>query len=476
MNKLTSHQKHNFWLKIALCGLFVVVAVCFPGKPAKADFSQLIFNATSSTLFGSGPPDPSHPMGIEFLGSGLSGSVFEIQIKANISPSFTDTIFICGNVSSTIAYANQYGPGNGCQQHTESSDIFKFKRYIPATSTDGGATWDYTFDAFQVNYAGQGFKNASSTTFDPAKTYGLDTQIIGETNFRLKGSSSLKAPWAGFGIYIGTSSLAVPTTDANVKEVYFNILSNTSSTPISPVVFFSVPSAGSTSTDFQNFQAVYSGIATSSATSSAYIVFTANCLSGTCSQPGQIGSGSQQSFRHPDLPDTTTLPGGVYSIPKNFPLVPGLWQGIVCVEDNTGSCVTALASTTITFTITSPVNPGITPIGTSTTITTCDPTSGLISNSLCQAFVWLFYPSQSSLNQFATIKATYQNKPPFGYFPLIQTAISNLSNGTSSVVLITTSTESSFDVVFGTIKTGISWVLYFLLGWWIFHKFKNIDL
>ena len=97
---------------------------------------------------------------------------------------------------------------------------------------------------------------------------------------------------------------------------------------------------------------------------------------------------------------------------------------------------------------------------------------GWIGSELCQVGVFLFIPSSRALRNFVNIKNAVANKPPFGYFSEIQTALTGLSNSSTSVI-ISSSTAATFSSVFGRIRTAMTWILWLVFGFWLFHRIRN---
>ena len=99
---------------------------------------------------------------------------------------------------------------------------------------------------------------------------------------------------------------------------------------------------------------------------------------------------------------------------------------------------------------------------------------GWIGSELCQVGVFLFIPSSKALQNFVNIKDNVANKPPFGYFTAIQNALTGLSNSSTSVI-ISNSTASAFSSVFGRIRTAMTWILWLIFGFWLFHRIRNFE-
>jgi len=114
----------------------------------------------------------------------------------------------------------------------------------------------------------------------------------------------------------------------------------------------------------------------------------------------------------------------------------------------------------------------------------CDPNTNFFQRSLCNMFLFLFYPRQESINQFSNLKGVMENKPPFGYFTVYTQQLQLLENATS-----TTSTLSGQDTRMDTeVQNASSFfliallrdyvfttILWLVLGFYIYHRFKNIS-
>lgn len=107
---------------------------------------------------------------------------------------------------------------------------------------------------------------------------------------------------------------------------------------------------------------------------------------------------------------------------------------------------------------------------------TCDPTSSFFATSMCHLFLFLFYPSQSILDRFANLKTDLSAKPPFGYVTVYKTELDTLVNSSTSATSTVDMSSLSQYTVFGTIRTILSWFLYFMFGWWIFNRLRRFSL
>jgi hypothetical protein len=97
---------------------------------------------------------------------------------------------------------------------------------------------------------------------------------------------------------------------------------------------------------------------------------------------------------------------------------------------------------------------------------------GVIGNYLRDVIVYLFYPDQNTLNQFATLYETIKQKPPIGYFTAIVGVFNSLSTGTPTITL----DVSPVGGIFNPIRAGITVVLWFMLAFWILHRFRELVL
>jgi len=141
------------------------------------------------------------------------------------------------------------------------------------------------------------------------------------------------------------------------------------------------------------------------------------------------------------------------------------------------SSVQLATSTMISFTIEWEQGDFGLPTSTSTisdALITCDPNSGFFANSFCKVLVWAFIPTTSVLDNFSGLKDVLFEKPPFGYWSEIKEALENVDVATSSVQLANlTSLEDNF---FSYTRTAIQLIMWVSFAFWIFHRFRNIQL
>jgi hypothetical protein len=219
---------------------------------------------------------------------------------------------------------------------------------------------------------------------------------------------------------------------------------------------------------------------------------------------GLVGSGFPYVDSISYSPFVNTNPLAIYKTQALWfpPLsVPANWQSYAELDMATSSVSSSIASFYIDPNAPNPTSTATTtrlaaPFsslgggGTSSTIpitTNCQYTSssflgdpvGNIQQGICQALTFLFVPNdaqqQDISSRFGTIKNVISTKPPIGYFTAIQTDFNGLALGSSSVQLMDSSTSAALSPVFGTIDTGLAYMLWLLFGFWIFHRVRNFD-
>lgn len=137
-------------------------------------------------------------------------------------------------------------------------------------------------------------------------------------------------------------------------------------------------------------------------------------------------------------------------------------------------------SATSTFTIITPfIIPGV---------EVCEPPAGgfldypidNIAYAVCKASYFLFIPSDTQqndiYNRLNNIKLAISNKPPFGYFTLINNALGGITEGTTTATTtlssLASSTIQSFSSIFSPFYNFFVILLWFLLATWLFHRFR----
>lgn len=108
-------------------------------------------------------------------------------------------------------------------------------------------------------------------------------------------------------------------------------------------------------------------------------------------------------------------------------------------------------------------------------IYTCNPSDPLFTRSLCKMFVFLFVPSPETFTRFTELKASLQNKPPFGYVTVYTNALNGLGSATSTSSTTDLSQLSQLSFI-QTFKTILAWIVYIMFGFWAFNRFRHFSL
>jgi hypothetical protein len=95
-----------------------------------------------------------------------------------------------------------------------------------------------------------------------------------------------------------------------------------------------------------------------------------------------------------------------------------------------------------------------------------------IGNAFYKVTSYLFVPSSASYNQFTGLWDMVKAKPPVGYLTTTITAFNSLSYSSGSYALSMT----GFTPFTDQLKTGLTWILWIMLGFWILHRIRLLDL
>jgi len=108
-----------------------------------------------------------------------------------------------------------------------------------------------------------------------------------------------------------------------------------------------------------------------------------------------------------------------------------------------------------------------------TAYTTCSITD--LAGCFQNAIVFLFYPSQSSLNDFSSLYDAIKNKPPFGYISAVQTSLQGINDTQTGV--FTLETMPILDTyIFTPMRTALIWIMWLAFIFMFYHRLKNIHL
>ena len=108
------------------------------------------------------------------------------------------------------------------------------------------------------------------------------------------------------------------------------------------------------------------------------------------------------------------------------------------------------------------------------TASTTNADFGIFGNYIRDVLIWLFKPSSSSIEKFSGLKTIMETKAPFGYFVSIKNALSGFSTTTAPAFMLSSSSVITNNI-FTPLKTGISWLLWIIFGFWLIRKISNFN-
>jgi hypothetical protein len=105
---------------------------------------------------------------------------------------------------------------------------------------------------------------------------------------------------------------------------------------------------------------------------------------------------------------------------------------------------------------------------------TCQLTQWLVT-SFQNMITWLFVPDPLALQEFSGLWDKVKLKPPIGYFTTTKTAFDNLTTASGSYYLTFSGLDSG-DSPLKTLKIGLTWILWFMVGFWIIHRIRLLEV
>lgn len=108
-----------------------------------------------------------------------------------------------------------------------------------------------------------------------------------------------------------------------------------------------------------------------------------------------------------------------------------------------------------------------------------DPTAN-IQIAVCNTLTSAFVPTKKQQNElgkaFADLFSKVAKKPPFGYFTAATTEISGIASSSATSSVLSASSSLAMANVLVPIDTGAASFVFLLLGTWIFHRARHIEL
>lgn len=100
---------------------------------------------------------------------------------------------------------------------------------------------------------------------------------------------------------------------------------------------------------------------------------------------------------------------------------------------------------------------------------------GALGNMFRDVISWLFVPSIDSYNQYLGLWDMVKTKPPVGYLTATISAFNGLSYASGSYYLTFSGLDSGNSPL-AMLKTGLTWILWFMLAFWIFNRLRHLAL
>jgi hypothetical protein len=99
---------------------------------------------------------------------------------------------------------------------------------------------------------------------------------------------------------------------------------------------------------------------------------------------------------------------------------------------------------------------------------------GLVGNFFRDVILYLFKPSQENLTRFSDLKATMETKAPFAYFVSTKNSLSGFN--ASAIPAFTLGQSSAIvNTIFTPLKTGLTWLLWIIFGFWVIRKISSFN-
>lgn len=105
--------------------------------------------------------------------------------------------------------------------------------------------------------------------------------------------------------------------------------------------------------------------------------------------------------------------------------------------------------------------------------TTCNFSN--IAGCFQNALIFAFFPSPDSLERFGTLKDELATKPPFAYIGMLTDAMKNLT-GSATPVFVLASEGNIETNIFAPLRTGMTWLLWFVWGFWLYNRVRKMTI
>lgn len=102
-----------------------------------------------------------------------------------------------------------------------------------------------------------------------------------------------------------------------------------------------------------------------------------------------------------------------------------------------------------------------------------------IGIGVCNAGNWLFTMNATDAANVAVVfnhaKSIISSKPPFGYFTIVVSDLTNLQKGSTTIILLNSAAATSFSPIFNPLDIGLSSAVGLLSLFWVLRRMKHIQ-
>lgn len=380
-----------------------------------------------------------------------------VTLDAGGDPDSAVTVTLSGSISSITLR----------EDPVNSSDKYKISLLESNTTCSASATWTTaramaSFEPYSGNLEQDIVYTFASYTFNPTLCYAIQVQHSNSSDFNID-TTSLRGDsgggWAYGNVYADTDGLISGDEYfvTNGSYTFGDTISITSpadnATSTRSTDLWTVDVTRSSTTINYGVQIRYSSTSTISSTSDGTLgglVFNAT-------------DGANTATNYLFLSSETTYYARAFLQNSDTNAV---MASSSVITFSTGISAGGASGSwgTVTSTATS-----------SEWVITCDPDEPLFTRSLCHLALVLFIPKTSDMEQFNSLYNDIKDKPPIGYFGLVTDAINSISTSTTSTFALAdlSSMESTF---LSPLKAGVSFLLWLIFTFWLFHRFRHFEL
>jgi hypothetical protein len=410
----------------------------------------------------------------EFVFGKLSGQL-------NSAPSFMTgnggvdvNIYDCGSGNRPLLAENIYIPNDGVFHSTNSISCVNLQASNNC-ATPQGQTYNATTKITSGGTCWGG--GAFNAVFNPANWYGLKLFYRNSVQFSVYGSAN-STDWSYYANQQGTGNNSDNKALGTLLYPYFNLPNISNANPISTSISITNPANLSTNTTTAGYTT--NGTYTLGDTFFIGAPFINIKLTYHSTSTGNDLSTTLDNYTFTATTSTTTQ-NWSRALPLNLANATAgagtYWLIEASVIDSVYLTTTAATNSRFYMNISGSQLPapfiqsgGTYSTSTGAVLASCN---DLNLNFFQAILCYVFVPKYEGISQFSGLFELIKNKPPVGYFYSVKTALSGLSTSTPAFEW---NTASSSIPLFGQIKTGLSWIFWLLLAFWIFNRLRHLEL